>query len=192
MAYSNSIPGANDLLSQSQQDIQDNFAAIKTLVDINHVTFDTGDQGKHKHISFPEQGADPTTAANEKALYSKQSALSGVAELFIRNESDGDVVEITSATKASEGWTMLPSGIQLVWGGSTIAGEIQARTHTFVQPFSNSCLQVIICLGATGNGNVGDYVLGATSMTTTTFSATRATSALKGTAATYRFLAIGY
>ena len=71
MAYNNAIPQANQPLNTSQADILANFAAIKTLVDINHVTFDIPDQGKHKHVSFPLQSAAPVFAANETGLYNK-------------------------------------------------------------------------------------------------------------------------
>jgi len=127
MAYNNAIPAAGDLLSQSQADIQDNFAALKTLIDVNHGTFAAADEGKHKHITLPEQGADPTTLANEKAMYAKQSALSGVSELFIRNESDGTVTEFTSSTQAASGYTRLPSGILLKWGTSVVGADATAN-----------------------------------------------------------------
>ena len=45
MAFQNNKPNASDFLSQSQDDILNNFGAIKTLVDVNHVTFDAADQG---------------------------------------------------------------------------------------------------------------------------------------------------
>ena len=129
MAYSNSIPAANDLLSQSQADLQQNFAAIQTLIEVNHATFADADEGKHKFVSFPEQGADVTVAANEKAIYAKQSALSGVAELFIRNESDGTVTEFTSSGQTANGWTRLPSGIMIKWGTSTVGANASANVN---------------------------------------------------------------
>jgi hypothetical protein len=113
------VPQPTDRIKDSQNPFLLNFAGIKTLVDVNHVTFDLADQGKHKHVSFPEQAASPATAANEVALFSQESAYTSVAELAIRKESSGDVVEFTSSTKDFVGWSILPSGILIKWGRSS-------------------------------------------------------------------------
>ena len=158
MAYNEAIPQSTDLLSQSQADIQTNFAAIKTLVDINHETFDTADQGKHKHVTLTEQGADPTTAANEVAVYAKLSALGGLgAALYIRDEGDGTVTNFTSAGKAANGWTRLPSGILLKWGSGTTGAGAQA----FVLPV-DATIPIYttiysVTLTPNGDGGLGLY-----------------------------------
>lgn len=121
MAYQNNIPAPTDQLSQSQQDIQDNFAAIKTLVDVNHVTFDTADQGKHKFVTFPVQGSAPTFNAGEVGLYNAAYATTGVNELFVTNQA-GTSTPITASNPNTQGWTYLPSGILLKWGTSTVSG----------------------------------------------------------------------
>ena len=138
MAYNNAIPQASDRIKDSQSQILDNFAAIKTLVDINHVTFDAVNQGKHKYVSMPEQSSDPTTAANEVAIYTK--AVSGVSQLFLRNEGDGSVVDWTSATKTSNGTTTLPSGLILKWGQSVTAPVTGITTITFGTAFPTAIL----------------------------------------------------
>jgi len=121
MAYSNSKPQPTDKLRVSQNDILNNFIALKTTIDTNHVTFDMADTGKHKFISFPEQLADPALAVNEVQFYAKNSTLSTEAELFLRRE-DGTIYEITSAGKAVTGWTRLPSGILIKWGNTSATG----------------------------------------------------------------------
>ena len=122
MAYQNTIPAPTYELKTSQNDLLNNFQSIQTAWDINHITFDLADQGKHKQLSLPEQAAGPVTAANELALYSKESALTAVAELFVRKESSGAEIEFTSSTSATPGWTRLPSGILLKWGATTANG----------------------------------------------------------------------
>jgi len=116
MAYQQNIPQPTDELRDSQNDILQNFQGIKTAWDVNHVTFDLADEGKHSHVSLPEQAAGPATAANELAVYSKQSTLTGVAELFVRRESSGDEIELTSGLAANDGWSRLPSSILIKWG----------------------------------------------------------------------------
>jgi hypothetical protein len=73
MAYQANIPQPGDLLSQSQSDLLNNFMALQTLIDINHVDFASGDQGKHKWVTFPVQGAIPPAGsgflAGELGLY---------------------------------------------------------------------------------------------------------------------------
>jgi len=154
MAYSNTIPAAGDLLSQSQADILGNFAAIQTLIEVNHATFADADEGKHKHVSFPEQGADVTVAANEKAIYAKQSALSGVAELFIRNESDGTVTEFTSSTQNANGWTRLPSGILIKWGTSSVAANTSANVN-FDSTIAFAAVYNVLVTRKGGSGDSG-------------------------------------
>lgn len=130
MPYSNNIPQATDRPNNSQPLLLANFAAIDTVVSVNHVTFDdpSGDQGKHKFVSFPEQAASPATAVNEVALFSQQSTYSTEAELAIRKENSGDVVEFTAAGKAGTGWTILPSGILIKWGYSAPATGLATIT----------------------------------------------------------------
>ncbi len=119
MAYQANIPLSADKFKDSQSDINGNFQAIKTLIDVNHETFGASDEGKHKWVALPVQSVAPTTAADEVALYSTTSSLTGVPELSIRSESAGTAVEFTSKTAASDGWTRLPSGILMKWGASS-------------------------------------------------------------------------
>ena len=120
--YQNNIPQASDRLKDSQSDILENFQAIKELIDINHNTFNTADFGKHKFVTFPQQGSDPSTAAGEVALFSAISPYSGVPELSVRLQSNGPSIEFTSADGSTNGWARLPSGILLKWGQSSANG----------------------------------------------------------------------
>ena len=122
MAYNANIPQPTDLLSQSQSDLLANFQALQTLIDVNHVDFASGDQGKHKWCSFPVQGASPATAAAEVAVFSRTSTLTTVPELCIRFAGNGTVTEMTSAFLNVIGWSFLPSGILLKWGGASAGG----------------------------------------------------------------------
>jgi hypothetical protein len=120
MAYNANKPDAGDLLSQSQNDLKDNFTALKTLIDVNHETFAHASEGKHKHVTFPIQGAAPSTAADEVALYSKDNA-SGNPALYYRPESDGTEVEISSGKAQANGYQRFASGAMMKWGAGTVA-----------------------------------------------------------------------
>jgi len=122
MAYQQNVPQSTDKIKDSQNDLLQNFQTIKTGFDENHYAFDTANEGKHKYVSFPEQVGAPTVAVDERAIYSKLSTLTSVAELFTRKENNGDEIEFTASLDATPGWTILPSGIILKWGASTNTG----------------------------------------------------------------------
>lgn len=135
MPYQENIPQPNDQLSQSQNDILGNFQAIKTLVDINHVTFGGADQGKHKFVTMPEQGAAPATLANEGALYTAQGVYNTEAQLYWRRESNGVVVPFTEGLNANNGWARLPTGALIKWGSQVIPLSNNATdTYSFAWP----------------------------------------------------------
>ncbi len=129
MPYNKDKPQPTDQLTNSQNDILNNFISINTAWEENHVGFNDAGPGKHKFIRFPEQIDVPTTTTNELAVYSKLSTLTSVAELFVRKEDNGTEIEFTSAIAATPGWTRLPSGILLKWGAASGTG---ADTLTFL------------------------------------------------------------
>ena len=124
MAYQPNIPQATDALSQSQIDIQNNFGALQTLIDIDHVDFASIDQGKHKKVTFPVQSPAPAFAVGEIGLYNFAYAPTALNELFLTNSAGTSYPVTASRTTgspvASSGWTYLPSGMLLVWGQATI------------------------------------------------------------------------
>lgn len=181
MAYQANIPQSTDLLSQSQSDILGNFQAIQTLIDVNHVDFASGDQGKHKWCSFPVQGGNPGTLATEVAVFSRVSTLTTNNELCIQHQSNGSVIEMTSALQNATGWSYLPSGILIKWGAVVAIGS---GSQTFSYPtgatipvFNHS---YIVMLQPTSNISV--YV---TAEGTTTFTYTPTGSG------TFNYLTIG-
>lgn len=129
MAYNNAIPQANDQISVSQDDLLQNFAAIKTLVDVNHVTFSAVGEGKHKFVTFPRQGSAPATAATDLNVYSKLNANTSQSELYLRRDS-GAESPITARQATTNGWSYLASGILIKWGTQSVAHNAQT-TITF-------------------------------------------------------------
>lgn len=182
MAYNPNIPQPTDLLSQSQSDILDNFQALQTLIDVNHVDFASADQGKHKWCSFPVQGGSPGTLATEVAVFSRVSTLTTNNELCIEYQSNGTVVEMTSMSATNNGWSFLPSGILLKWGTATAAG---AGSQTLTYPVAATIpvygVDVFIVL-LTPTSNITGYI---TAKTTTTFTYTASA------AGSFYYLAIG-
>lgn len=155
MAYKNSIPVASDLLSQSQDDILNNFAAIKTLIDVNHVTFDAAGQGKHVIAEFPVQSPVPTTGAGEVGLYCQTSAITGNPELVYAPESAATTYEFSSAVKNEKGYAMLPSGIIMKWGSGTVNANTTA-VATFEAGAGVPAFTTVYNVQVTREGSTGE------------------------------------
>ena len=151
MAYQPNIPASTDLLSDSQSDIQGNFQAIQTLIDVNHYDFASSNQGKHFAISMPAQASSPAIAfaAGEVGLYSYVNATTSQNELYINKTNQATVTQIpatasslsiTSApVQGTAGWSYLPSGIYITWGSTTVNGNTLVTLPT---PPPNQILSV--------------------------------------------------
>jgi len=188
MAYNNAIPAANDLLSQSQQDIQQNFAAIQTLVGVNHINFGAVGEGKHLYLQLPEHAA-PVTAVNEAGFYANVGATSTVTELFFRRENNGASIPMTECLAAAAGWTFLPSGIMLQWGSATMNGGVSNLVVNLPRTFPTAIYSVTATPNDTPTGNHTDIIMAIQATSTTQITAKRKTNF--GTACSFNFLAIG-
>ena len=173
MAFTPSIPESTDLPSQSQSQIKDNFDAINTTISVNHVEMNASGEGKHKFLQMPEQGSAPTTAANEGALYTKQSSYTTEAELFYRKENSGGgggaEIEMTASSNTDPGWALLPCGLLIKWGiSSLISGglvDITYPTGPTIPVFSSILNVQVSPKNATG-GDIDAAVRLATTNTT--------------------------
>lgn len=142
--YNNAIPGPNDLLSQSQSDIQVNFASIQSLVDIDHVDFANANAGKHQAVHFVNQAALPTTVGSEVGIYCYASTLvPGTFSLFYQGQNVAGTggLDISSSQKASPGFSALSSGMLMQWGTATVTN---ATTVTLPKQFPTACVFVLV------------------------------------------------
>lgn len=172
--WNEDIPKAADEPSASQPQLLANNQFLPVWLAIDHYPFVANDAGKHKQVTMPELAVAPTTLGNEGALYTKQGALSAVAELFFRRESNG--VEI-NMTGSSGGYTFLPSGLLVKFG----SGAQNTTPGTFgfnkVFPFPGgapafSAVYIVYVTTAAGNDaanadRIVQYVQG--SLTATQF-----------------------
>lgn len=200
MAYLPNIPTGPQRFKDSQPQIQGNFGDIKTLIDVNHVTFDdpSGDQGKHKFVSFPVQAVAPTFLATEEGLYNKLSGTGAFAtnlqELFVHKQNFGattsevpftaSILGTAAPTGPSTGWTYLASGIIMQWQNNVAAAAVMNDPHAFPKAFPNACLVVLVC--PSNSAPSSGIAIGSTPATTTTFY-TRA-----GNVINFNYIAIGY
>lgn len=124
MAYNPNIPQPNDQISQSQDDILQNFQALNPAY-INSLPY----------VLLNDQALSPATSATQVALYAKTSTGD---QLFFRRESNGQEIPFTQKGIRLDGgpsdnrhvWSYLPSGI-LTMSGSVVSGASGAATVTF-------------------------------------------------------------
>jgi hypothetical protein len=126
MAFQANKPLATDQLSQSQQDIENNFIDINSAFNLNHVDFNSGaTTGMHKFLQMPDLTVVPAVAplatpADGVMLYATNQAL----VFRPANQPIGDVtndIDFTTAGLAAPGWCRLPSGILMKWGSQACA-----------------------------------------------------------------------
>jgi hypothetical protein len=208
--YNANIPQPTDQISQSQDQILQNFQSIQNLIDVNHVDFASGDQGKHKWVTMPVQGAIPPSgsgfASGEIGLYNATNATTTVSELYINKTDQVTVVQvpstastlsINSAPAMNAGmWTYLPSGILLKSGSSTgVNGLVTVTipTGVGVSPAFTQILSIIVCPYFEESGDINFAVRLAGILSASQFqvyvSSRTGTGAANGG---FQFLAIGY
>lgn len=206
------IPNATDQISQSQSQIQTNFASIKSLIEINHGKFSDGvNFGKHNEVEFPVQATAPTFLSGEVGLYNllpiSPFPLTTVNELFINKNTTGGAVTIPMTASVlsnnvapgftSQGWTYLPSGILLKWGFGT---PVQNTLNNFTYPVNssipvfNQVFSVQVTQTFTGSSTgILNNALSAGNYTTTGFQVfPRAIGLPNSSTITVTFLAIGF
>jgi hypothetical protein len=137
----NNVPLAGQTLGVTRVPINQNFSVIDTAFQVDHVDYNTIQQGMHNKTSFPTQSSIPAPQAGIVQLYSQVSAITGQPELVFTHQagstapSAAQIVEFTSAGWTNPGWTRLPSGILLKWhsgigfGGS---GSVTINVNTDV------------------------------------------------------------
>lgn len=150
MTFQPSIPLATDLISVSQNDIKNNFTAIGTSFDVNHVDFNVSGAGKHKFVELPNQSGDPAGAATEMTIFSKLS--SGASQLFYKRDASATAYQLTGLdpTGTTNGRTFLPGGFILVWGVNMSVANNVATGYSGGLSFPNNCFVFIpISISAT-------------------------------------------
>lgn len=196
------IPNATDQISQSQLQIQTNFASIKALIDVNHVGFADGvNFGKHDFIEFPVQSPVPTTVGAEVGLYSQQSTLTSQPELVFARQMGSTVpnpvlltTEFTSAAWTNPGWTKIPSGILVKWGSFTANGNTNTTINFPVAasvPVFTDVLNIQLTVSNPASGSPNQVVM-LTNNTTTTLTVFLRQLIGGATNAVVFYLAIGF
>lgn len=157
--YTPNIPAASDRPSQSQAQILSNFQTLNSTYGVDHYDFTTAttNQGKHQKVTFPAQAGDPTTIANELALYAKN--VGGDLGLYVREASNGQISQLfssISSTIAAPNFVVLLDGLKLVGTTDTVPAFSPPGnfTVTYTAPFT-TCFGVLFsAVKTSGTGAV--------------------------------------
>jgi hypothetical protein len=182
MTFQSTIPKSTDLISVSQGDILNNFTAIGTSFDVNHIDFNASGAGKHKFVEMPNQGSDPAGAGTEGTAYTKVAAPPSVAqtELFFRRDV-GSVIQMTRGDPivGAKGTSFLPGGIKLNWG--QVAATPGGTTENWASAFTSALF--VVTLGVFNNNGTSVATWANGGLTSVKF--------FSATSATVYYLAIG-
>lgn len=154
MTFNPSIPLSTDLLSASQQPIEDNFTQLNTQFAVDHVAFNTGSangNGHHKQVTFDAPPTPPSPTGTISAIYPK--AVSAIQQLFFKNAStDYQLTGLTISTSGSNRGLTTPWGIVINWGSANVGGggPTSGTSITFAVPFPSSA-DSCIATGANNN-----------------------------------------
>jgi hypothetical protein len=164
------LSSGDDLLNSRDQ-IRTNFEIIRDDFAENHIEYNESGAGKHKFLQMPDQASAPTTAADELGLYSKD--VSGVSNLFMRSETDGEEYQVSSVDDANfslfgtnttyggatirGGWTYLPGGLLMQYGavGRTTSGLFNVN---YPKSFGATPFSLVVSTNQTGT-NAGGGIL---------------------------------
>lgn len=158
MAYNPNIPQGTDRIKVSRADIKENFTDIKTLIEVNHETFDSENgEGKHKLVTLVGQALPGAPAAGNIILAADTFATTGNTELFVCN-SNATNVPITAANRSAQGYTYLASNLIMKWGSQTV--NVGGGASPFIWPVGGNSIAfsqqyfAIAVVGSAGGNDV--------------------------------------
>jgi len=160
MAYIYNIPQPTDQLSVSQGQILGNFTALGAIAGNGSASSSAlNSTSGFNWLYLPPQGSTPPAGAlftaGNVGLYSANDSVTGKNELYINKTNNSGVVQIAATESilgttnpipgsfGGTGWTMLPSGLKLVWGTDVGSNSgVKTVTLTGAQIFAHTILSV--------------------------------------------------
>jgi hypothetical protein len=154
MSYTNNIPNATDLISNSQAQIKANFTAIDSGTtgtgigfSRNHITMtDATNGGLHNRVDFYQAVTAPSISGFTSSAYAKTS--SAISEFYYKNGTIETQITKSSLT-ASSGEGFIPGGLQVRAGTSLWPG--QSQYVNFSTAFPTTCLSVVVSNANSGS-----------------------------------------
>lgn len=212
MAYIYNIPQPTDQLSNSQTQILANFTALGAIA--GNSTFGSTSLNTvagFNYVFLANQGMIPPAAfvAGNVALYQATDTATTQNELYISKTNFNGTVKQVAATESilgvanpvfpvppgnlgTAGWTMLPSGIKMIWGCALSNGTATQITLIGNQVFATTILSLqLTVIGASTTNVMGN--IRAVSFTANSFTVVTTNPATGAfVAENFMYLAIGY
>ena len=197
----NNVPLAGQTLGITRVPINQNFSVIDTAFQVDHVDYNTTNEGMHNRTSFPTQSPVPAPQAGIVQLYSQLSSITSQPELVFTHQAGStaplaaQIVEFTSAGWTNPGWTRLPSGIMMKWrsgigfgGSGSVTLNINATSPT--SPAFATFLTILITpIDTSASYN---NVIGLTTISFPNFTVSKFGGPNPGSSVTFSYLVIGY
>lgn len=182
--YDPLIPQANDLISQSQADILNNFTQLNTIFNNDHWTWDSSisaNRGYHRQISFPTAlGSDPSLSGRAGYIFLKNDANDASARPQVYYKNITETLQVTNRfhSAVTNGYIQLPGGIILMWGTAVIpntsSGQVNVTFPVIANytgapsGFPNNVFNIQISIqGASSNSGI-TYIIGSGTPPTST------------------------
>lgn len=145
--YNRDIPDGPHNPSVDQPMMKVNTNSTMDLIAVDHVSFSSNEGGTHNKSTYNRLLADPTTALNQIALYTKQESGNGTALFMVRDNIGATVTNLTTSKIAApiattSGVSWLPGGILIQWG--TAVAVSSATPIAFNVTFPNALFNVLI------------------------------------------------
>jgi len=129
ITYNLNIPLATNNPSVDQPNMKINTNAIDSLLQVDHISFNTTNGGQHLQLNFPSVTTQSAPASLASVAYTTAgTANTGAAEFFLKNSS---ATLLLSSIKA---FGILDATTASVLNGFNCTGSVVGRTITITMP----------------------------------------------------------
>ena len=135
MTYSSTTPQSTDPINTTYTPIATNFSILDTTFNTDHVPPTdavSANWGKHKQLTMQVSASAPAPSGTDSSWYSK--TVSGVQQAFFKNAA-GTETQLTGIRSiGTNGYSLLPGGVIMQWGISTISGALTTVSFPLTFP----------------------------------------------------------
>lgn len=111
--YNNTIPATNNKPSNDQAPMQQNFASIQTLIDVDHKDFQVAEYGTHKQVTMLTNNVPPLILGAFQPTIFTNPGPSGTNQMFFYSGTPAQ--SSTQYVAGTNGSTVLMGGIIMKW-----------------------------------------------------------------------------
>lgn len=125
--YNRGIPASGNNPSADQPKMQTNTDSISSLISVDHFDFESGPDGEHKKVTFPENLTSVPGIVGEEGLLYTSLDSSSASQLNFKNKTA--TFPITALQQqTTNGHVTLVGGIILQWGTTALTGAVTLVT----------------------------------------------------------------